>query len=126
MSLMSKLLTATLIASVSLSAAVPTQEELVKYVKKHVIKNRAVKVNSVEIIENKKVDELKGWDVLLTNVHIKFNDKDMEVPQYIFVNGDIITPVLMNYKNGKNYQNDISLTFLLNHLIKTIKSINTY
>jgi len=107
MSLMSKLLTATLIASVSLSAAVPTQEELVKYVKKHVIKNRAVKVNSVEIIENKKVDELKGWDVLLTNVHIKFNDKDMEVPQYIFVNGDIITPVLMNYKNGKNYQNDI-------------------
>ena len=107
MSLMSKLLTATLIASVSLSAATPTQEELSKYVKRHVIKNRAVKINSIEIVEKKKVDELKGWEVLLTNVHITFNKKEMEIPEYMFVNGDIISPVLMNYKNGKNYRNEI-------------------
>lgn len=106
MSLMSKLLAATLIASVSLSAA-PTQEELVKYVKRNVIKNRSVKIDSIEIIEQRKIDELKGWEALLTNVHITFNKEKMDIPEMMFVNGDTITPVLVNYKNGKNYRNEM-------------------
>ncbi|MBN2824276.1 MAG: thioredoxin domain-containing protein [Campylobacterales bacterium] len=107
MSLMSKLLTATLIASVSLSAAVPTEKELMKYVKRHVIKNRSVKINSIKVVEIKKVDELKGWEVLLTNISITVQDKEMDIPEMMFVNGDLITPVLMNHKNGKNYRNEI-------------------
>jgi protein-disulfide isomerase len=107
MSLISKLLTATLIASVSLSAAVLTEKELVKYVKRHVVKNPSVKVNSVKIVETKQIPELKGWDVLLTNLSINVEGKDIDIPEMMFVNGDLITPVLMNHKNGKNYRNEI-------------------
>jgi len=106
MSLMSKLLAATLIASVSLSAA-PTDKELRKYVKRNVIKNNLVKIHSIETIETRKIDELKGWEVLLTNIHIEYNKKKIDLPEMMFVNGDIITPVLMNYKNGKNYRNEV-------------------
>jgi protein-disulfide isomerase len=104
---MSKLLAATLIASVSLSAATPTDKELMKYVKRNVIKNRSVKINAIKVLEKRKIDELKGWEVLMTNIAINFQGKDIDVPEMMFINGDLISPVLMNYKNGKNYRNEI-------------------
>jgi len=106
MSLMSKLLTATLIASVSLSAT-PTDKELMKYVKRNIIKNGSVKINSIEILEKRTIPALKGWEAFLTNIHITFNKKDVDVPEMMFVNGNVITPVLVDYTTGKNYRNEI-------------------
>ena len=106
MSLMSKLLTATLIASVGLSAT-PTDKELMKYVKRNIIKNGSVKINSIEILEKRTIPNLKGWEAFLTNIHITFNKKDVDVPEMMFVNGNVITPVLVDYTTGKNYRNEI-------------------
>jgi protein-disulfide isomerase len=106
MSLISKLLTTTLIASVSLTAT-PTDKELMKYVKRNIIKNGLVKINSIEILEKRSIPALKGWEAFLTNIHITFNKKDIDVPEMMFVNGNIITPVLVDYKTGKNYRNEI-------------------
>jgi len=107
MSLMSKLLAATLIASVSLSAATPSDKELMKYVKRNIIKNRSVDIQAIKIIDKQEIPELKGWEILLTNISIKFQGKEAEVPETMFVNGNIITPVLMNVKTGKNYRDTI-------------------
>ncbi|SHO81306.1 Secreted protein, suppressor for copper-sensitivity ScsC [hydrothermal vent metagenome] len=106
MSLISKLVTATLIASVTLSAT-PTDKELMKYVKRNIIKNGSVKINSIEILEKRTIPELKGWEAFLTNIHITFNKKDVDVPEMMFINGNVITPVLVDYKTGKNYRNEI-------------------
>jgi len=111
MSLMSKLLTSTLIATVALSAsALPDNKLLVKYVKKSVVKNPDVKVNGVTVIESKTVQALPGWTVLLTTMDLTYKKKEIHAPETMFVKDGLITGHLVDLKTGKDYRNEIKPT----------------
>ena len=111
MSLMSKLLTSTLIATVVLSAsAQPDNKSLVKYVKKSVVKNPQVKVNGVTVIESKTIEALPGWTVLLTTMDLTYQKKEIHAPETMFIKDGLITGHLVNLKTGKDYRNEIKPT----------------
>ena len=111
MSLMSKLLTSTLIATVVLSAsAQPDNKSLVNYVKKSVVKNPEVKVNGVTVIESKTVKALPGWTVLLTTMDLTYKKKEIHAPETMFIKDGLITGHLVNLKTGKDYRNEIKPT----------------
>ncbi len=111
MSLMSKLLISTLLASVALSAnAQPTKEVLLNYVKKAVVKNPQIKVLDVKVIEAKTDDRLKGWTILLTTMDLIFNKKSIHVPETIFYKDGLVASNLLDIKTGMNYRNEIKPT----------------
>ena len=112
MSLMSKLLTSTLIATIALSAnsAIPDNKLLVKYVKRNVVKNPQVKVNGVTVIEETTHKDLPGWTVLLTTMDLTYQKKDIHVPETMFIKDNLITGHLVNLKTGRDYRNEIKPT----------------
>jgi predicted DsbA family dithiol-disulfide isomerase len=113
MSLMSKLLTSTLAVTAILNAGV-SEADLTKFFKKFIVKNPAVEVVGTKIIEEIELPDTKGWKIYLTKMNIEISNevkgkevkKEISVPQTVFSNGDLITPVLMNQKTGKNYINE--------------------
>ena len=107
MSLMSKLLSTTLLATLSLSAG-STEADVKDYVKNHLIKNKSVEVESVDIIEKKNITELAGWDIYFVNINAKVKKSPtitdiVTVPETIFVKDGIATNALINMKTGKDY-----------------------
>ena len=111
MSLMSKLLMSTLIATVTLSAnAQPDNKLLVKYVKKAVVKNPQVKVKGVTVIESKTHEKLPGWNILLTTMNLEYQGKDIHAPETMFVKDGLITGHLVDLKTGNDYRNNIKPT----------------
>ncbi|UFH59963.1 thioredoxin domain-containing protein [Sulfurovum mangrovi] len=111
MSLMSKLLTSTLIATLALNAGNGADEkELLKYVKKHVVLNPQVEVQGLTIIEETSHSELPGWSVYLTTMNLKYQGKEMKAPETIFVKDGLVTRNLVSLKNGRDYRNEIKPT----------------
>jgi len=111
MSLMSKLLTSTLIASIALNAgSIPDNKTLVKYVKRNVVKNPQVKVNGVTVLETKTHKDLPGWTVILTTMDLNYQKKDIHAPEMMFVKDGLITSHLINQKTGNDYRNEIKPT----------------
>jgi len=112
MSLMSKLLTSTLIATIALSANtdVPDNKLLVKYVKRNIVKNPQVKVNGVTVIEATTHKDLPGWTVLLTTMDLTYQKKEIHVPETMFIKDGLITGHLVKLKNGHDYRDDIKPT----------------
>ncbi len=111
MSLMSKLLTSTLIATIALSANSSVGEkELLNYIKRNVVKNPQVEVKGIKIIEKKTHKDIPSWDVYLTSMQLKFQKKDIEAPEMIFVKDGLATGHLVNLKTGRDYRNEIKPT----------------
>ncbi len=111
MSLMSKLLTSTLIASTVLSAnTVPDNKTLVKYVKRNIVKNPDVKVKGVTLIEQKSHKDLPGWTILLTTMDLEYQKKEIHAPEMMFIKDGLITGHLVNMKTGNDYRNEIKPT----------------
>ena len=111
MSLMSKLLTSTLIATVTLSAnAQPDAKTLLKYVKKSVVKNPQVKVNGVTVVESKTHKDLPGWTILLTTMDLEYQKKEIHAPETMFVKDGLVTGNLIDLKTGSNYRDNIKPT----------------
>jgi protein-disulfide isomerase len=111
MSLMSKLLTSTLIATIALSANdIPDNKQLLKYVKRNIVKNPQVTVDGVTVIEKKTHKDLPGWDILLTTMDLTYQKKKVHVPEMMFVKDGLITGHLVNIKNGRDYRNEIKPT----------------
>ena len=111
MSLMSKLLTSTLIASIALSAnPVPDNKTLVKYVKRNIVKNPKVTIDGVTVLEQKTHKDLPGWTVLLTTMDLKFEGKTIHAPETMFVKDKLITGHLINQKTGNDYRMEIKPT----------------
>ena len=107
MSLMSKLLSTTLIATLSLSAA-STEAEVKDYIENHLIKNKSVEVDSVDVIEKKNIDALVGWDIYFVNINAKVKKSPtvtdiVTVPETIFVKDGIATNALIDMKTGTDY-----------------------
>ncbi len=108
MSLMSKLLVSTIVATVTLSAGTqPDNKLLVKYVKKSVVKNPKVKVNGVTVIESTTHKNLPGWNILLTTMDLTYQGKEIHSPETMFVKDGLITGNLVNLKTGNDYRDSI-------------------
>ncbi|MBL0721756.1 MAG: thioredoxin domain-containing protein [Sulfurovum sp.] len=113
MSLMSKLLSSTIALTAILNAGM-SESELTDFYKQFIVKNPAIEVVSTKIIEKQKIPDAKDWEVYLTKMNIEVKGevegketiKKISVPQTVFSNGDLVTPVLMNKKTGHNYIND--------------------
>jgi len=111
MSLMSKLLTSTLIATIALSANTSVDNKmLLNYVKRNVVKNPQVEVKGIKVIEKKTRKEIPGWDVYLTSMQLKYKNKDIDAPEMIFVKDGLATSHLVNIKTGRDYRNEIKPT----------------
>ncbi len=114
MSLMSKLLSATLLATLSLSAAT-SESEVKDYIKKHLVKSPRVTVGDVEIIEKKSMDELKGWDVYFVNIHAEIKQSPtvtdkVTVPETLFIKDGFAANSLIDMKTGKDYHKELKPT----------------
>ncbi|MFT7823173.1 MAG: DsbA family protein [Sulfurimonas sp.] len=111
MSLMSKLLMSILIVTLSLNAeTVPSEKELLKYIKRNVVKNPRVKVNGITVIEQKTHKDLPGWTVLLTTMNLVYQGKKINAPETIFIKEGLITGRLANVKTGRDYRKEIKPT----------------
>jgi protein-disulfide isomerase len=111
MSLMSKLLMSTVVATVTLSAvSQPSTEDLVNYVNKAVVKNPQVKINGVTIVESKTHEKLPGWSILLTTMDLEYNKKEMHVPEMMFAKDGLITGHLVDLETGIDYRDEIKPT----------------
>ena len=111
MSLMSKLLTSTLIATIALNANnIPDNKQLLKYVKRNVVKNPQVTVDGVTVIEKKTHKDLPGWDILLTTMDLTYKKKKVHVPEMMFVKDGLVTGHLVNLETGRDYRNEIKPT----------------
>jgi len=109
MSLMSKLLSVTLLATLSLSAN--SNEAKVKdFIQNHMVKSPSVKVSAVDIVGKKSLDTPKGWDVYFVNIHAEVKksptvtDK-VTVPETLFVKDNFMAPTLIDMETGKDYKN---------------------
>ena len=108
MSLMSKLLTSTIAATVALSAsAQPDNKVLLKYVKRAVVKNPQVKVKGVTVIESKTDERLPGWTILLTTLDLEYQKKEIHAPETMFIKDGLVTGHLVNLKTGNDYRDEI-------------------
>ena len=111
MSLTSKLLMSTVIATVTLSAnAQPDEKILLKYIKKAVVKNPQVKVKGVSIIESKTHKDLPGWTILLTTMDLEYQKKQIHAPETMFIKDGVITGHLVDLKTGNDYRDNIKPT----------------
>lgn len=108
MSLMSKLLMSTVLATATLSAnAQPDNKLLIKYVKRSVVKNPQVKVKGVTVLESKTDERLPGWTILLTTMDLEYQKKEIHAPEMMFVKDGLITGHLVNLKTGNDYRDEI-------------------
>ena len=111
MSLMSKLLMSTVVATVALSAnAQPDNKDLVNYIKTNIVKNPQVKVNGLTIIESKTDKNLPGWNILLTTMDLEFQGKEIHAPEMMFIKDGLITGSLVDLKTGESYRDNIKPT----------------
>ena len=108
MSLMSKLLMSTVAATVALSANTqPDTKQLLKYVKKAVVKNPQVTVKGVTVLESKTDKRLPGWTILLTTMDLEYQKKEIHAPEMMFVKDGLVTGHLVNLKTGNDYRDEI-------------------
>jgi len=111
MSLMSKLLTSTVIATIALSANAQVENKvLLNYIRRNIVKNPQVEVEGIKVFEKKTHKDIPGWDVYLTSMQLKFQKKEIEAPEMIFVKDDLATGHLVNLKTGRDYRNEIKPT----------------
>jgi len=111
MSLMSKLLMSTVAATVALSANTqPDTKQLLKYVKKAVVKNPQVTVKGVTVLESKTDKRLPGWTILLTTMDLEYQKKEIHAPEMMFVKDGLVTGHLVNLKTGNDYRDEIKPT----------------
>jgi hypothetical protein len=93
---------------VTLSAnAQPANKQLVKYVKRSVVKNPQVKVKGVTVLESKTDDRLPGWTILLTTMDLEYQKKEIHAPEMMFVKDGLITGHLVDLKTGNDYRDNI-------------------
>jgi len=110
MSLMSKLLSTTLLATVTISAT--TVEEVKDYVENHMVNNPQIEVTSVDIIGKKDLEKPKGWTAFFVNIHAEIQrsktEKDrVTVPETIFAKDGFAAPTLIDMKTGKDLKSQL-------------------
>lgn len=102
MSLMSKLLMSSTVATMVVGA---TGFDIEKFVKTNVIKNPQVKVNKITVMSTKEIPGNSLWKAYLLTADLKFKGKDLKEPMTIFVDekDNLATMSLLNAKTGMDY-----------------------
>jgi protein-disulfide isomerase len=109
---MSRLLSTTLIATLSLSAAGSSEADVKSYIKNHMVKSSRVKVESVDIVGKETLDSPEGWDVYFVNIHANIKksptvtDK-VTVPETVFLKDGFAAPSLIDMKTGKDFKMEL-------------------
>jgi predicted DsbA family dithiol-disulfide isomerase len=88
----------------------PNPKKLLRYVKKSVVKNPDVIVKGVTVIESKTHEKLPGWTILLTNMDLEYQKKQIQAPEIMFIKDGLITGNLIDLKTGSNYRDNIKPT----------------
>jgi thiol:disulfide interchange protein DsbC len=108
MSLMSKLLMSTVLATATLSATPsPNEAELISYLRSSVVQNPNVKINGLTILERTTHKDLDGWQVVLVSMHLSYNGKEINAPETMFIKDGLIAPQLVSLNKGINYRTEI-------------------
>jgi protein-disulfide isomerase len=107
---MSKLLSITLLATVTISAT--TDDEIKNYVKNHMVNNPQIEVTSVDVIGKKELDTPKGWTAFFVNIHADIKrsktEKDrVTVPETIFAKDGFAVPTLIDMKSGRDLKSQL-------------------
>jgi len=110
MSLMSKLLSTTLLVTVTISAT--TVDEVKDYVKNKMVNNPQIEVTSVDVIGKKELEEPKGWTAFFVNIHANIKrsktEKDrVTVPETIFAKDGFAAPTLIDMKTGEDLKSKL-------------------
>ncbi len=106
MSLMSKLLMSSIVGSLVVSAG---NFDVSKFVRKNIIKNPQVKVNSVKTIGVKEVAKDSKWKAYMILSNMTFHKRNVKEPMTIFVDekDGLATMALLDMKSGKDYSRSI-------------------
>ncbi len=99
MSLMLKLSTLALTATIALNANFNLEE----YVKKDLIKNPKIKVNSVKLLGKKDVPNQPDWKAYMFMMNLNVQGKDDNFPETIFVN-EKANITAMSFYDMKNHK----------------------
>jgi protein-disulfide isomerase len=108
---MSKLLSSTLLATITLSAST-SEAEVKEYIKNHMVNNSRIKVVSVDMISKRELENPKGWEAFFVNIHAEVKksktvtDK-VNVPETIFVKDGFAVPTLIDMKTGKDLKSQL-------------------
>ena len=117
---MSKLLTSAIAAAVLVSASSAAEAvkstnpqssfDVVKFVKKNLIRNPSVKVNSVEVVGTKSIKNSPDWKAYMVVMDISYGKKKhMKIPEMIFANpkDNLVTMKLIDAKTGTDLSRNI-------------------
>ncbi len=98
-----KLLMSSTAATLILSA---NSFNLEDFIKKNIVTNPNVKVESVKLIEKRDVPYAKGWKAYMFVMNLKYKNRHDAFPETIFVNEEkgLVTQSLMNYKKKIDYK----------------------
>jgi protein-disulfide isomerase len=76
------------------------------------VKSPRVKVDSVDIIDKQRLEEVEGWEVYFVNIHASLEksptitDK-VTVPETVFIKDGYSAPSLINIKTGKDFKQEL-------------------
>ncbi len=110
MSLMSKLLMSSIVATLAVGAN--SNFNIEKFIKKNIVKNPQVKVNKVETIGVKDVAAGGNWKAYMVLSDLTFRKQNVKEPMIVFVNqkSGLATMSLLDLKTGKDYAREIKPT----------------
>jgi len=110
MSLMLKLLSATVVSSVALFAG--ADADLQKMLEQQIGRNPNVKELKVTVIQKTPIKQAKGWDGLIVELKGKANTQNGIVPfnekNIYFVNGGVMAPDLVDLKTGRSIKSQVT------------------
>ncbi len=106
MSLMSKLSTITIAATLALSAG---GFDLESFIKKSVVTNPQVKVNKIEVVAKQKIPGTTDWETYMVVMDLTYRKKNIKAPETIFVNekAGLATMNMFDAQTGKNFRRSI-------------------
>jgi protein-disulfide isomerase len=88
----------------------PTQKDIIKFVKRSIIRNPRIKVNEVKIVESRVDKRIPDWTVFFATMRLNFQGKDINAPLVLFANDHLITTELYDYKTKTEYSKIIKPT----------------
>jgi len=111
--LMLKLLTITILLSISLQANQKIDTDILKYEKRKIssiLKRQKIELNDVSIILKKDLKQ-DGWYGYVFNLTFTVKGKQLTQKDTLFTNGTLITPELINAKTKRSFK-DMMYTIL--------------
>jgi thiol:disulfide interchange protein DsbC len=117
MNKISKLLSTTLLLSISLYAA-NSDDSIIEFEKKRVSQNPNVKVQEISI-NTKKELPLGGWSGYIMDVKVNVQGKDINAKDIIFSDGKYISLDLIDIRNGKSLKDFVTPNLTDNYYDKS-------